>query len=214
MAKRDDERYPTMSELAEALGVYLHLRTTTPQPLPSAVAPVARASNGVQPHEAKATDEVDRCRGALQSGGPVASQVNEFPVAVLAPAGLLKSWHRWTTTVATFALGRRSRRYRDPRAFASLRKQLLATLRAGAAEVHGPERDFYLALEQLISPWVSLRSLARQDREILGHLLSCSQNVEQILQRRTAGVAVGVRLAAVAVLVLASALLVWGMVIR
>ncbi len=254
MAKRDDKRYSTMNELADALGVYLHLRTTAPKPLPPAVEPVEpvkfvepvtpvesvepvesvtsvrsvrsvrsvtpvepveSASNDLQRYEAEATDEVDRCRDALQSKGRLAGQVSESPVPELAAAGLLQSWHQWTETVATFALGKRSRRYRNPRTFASLREQLLATLRAGAAKVDGPERDFYLALERLISPWVSLRCLAREDREILGHLLSCSQNVERMLQPPDAEAAVGVWPAAVALgLLLALALLVWGMVIR
>ena len=98
-----------------------------------------------------------------------------------------------------------------------MRKQLLATLRERAAEVDGPRRDFYLALEQLVLPWVSLHSLEREDREILGHLLRCSQNVERMLQPPAEEVTVVRWPAAVAlvlVLALALALLVWRMVIR
>ena len=124
MAKRDDERYATMSELAAALGVYLRRHTTPSQPPSTAVAPVL-------PHEVRASDEADPCRGAREWGEPSTGQVNERPVAVavLAPAGFLKSWNQWTATVASIARGRLSRRSTDPQAFASLRKQLLVTLR-------------------------------------------------------------------------------------
>src|SRR5262249_10112066 len=142
-----------------------------------------------------------------------ADQIAEVPVAIQAPASLLKSWRRWTATVATFALGRRSRRFRDPRAFTTLRNQLLATLRARAAEIDGPERDFYLTLEEVISPWVHLRSLARQDREILGDLLARCRQIERILKHRSKGATSGAMVATVSfVLAVAAALLCWGLV--
>ena len=139
MAKRDDERYATMSELAAALGVYLRRRTTPPQSPSTAVAPVLPGSNDAQPHEARASDEADPCRGAREWDGPSTGQVNECPVAVavLAPAGLLKSWRRWTATIASFAQGRLSRRFTDPQAFGALRNQLLVTLRARARRSTG-----------------------------------------------------------------------------
>ena len=104
-----------------------------------------------------------------------------------------------------------------------------------AAEVHGPEREFYLRLEGLISPWVSIRSLAREDREILHDVLARCQQVQRILEGRSGevaagevaagevaaggvaagGVAAGGWLAVVSVvLAVASALLFWGLVIR
>jgi predicted Ser/Thr protein kinase len=192
MAKRDDERYATMSELAAALGVYLR-RTAPPRSPSTAVAPVLLGSNNAQPHEVRASDEADPCRGAREWGGPSTGQVNECPVAVavLAPAGLLKSWNQWTATIASFARGRLSRRSTDPQAFAALRNQLLVTLRARAADVQGPEREFYLRLEGLISPWVSMRSLAREDREILHYVLARCQQVERILEGRSGRVAAG-----------------------
>lgn len=215
MAKRDDERYATMSELAAALGVYLRHRTTPPQSPSTAVAPVLPGSNDAQPHEARASDEADPCRGACEWGGPSTGQVNECPVAVLAPAGLLKSWRRWTATIASFARGRLSRRSTDQQAFTRLRNQLLVTLRARAAEVQGPEREFYVHLEGLISPWVSVRSLAREDREILRDLLARCQQAERILERHSAAGAAGGWLAVVSlVMAVASALLFWGLVIK
>ena len=131
MAKRDDERYASMSELAAALGVYL---PPPHHPYPAAInrrRAVLLGSNDAQPHELRASDEADPYRGAREWGGPSTGQVNERPVAVavLAPAGLLKSWNQWTATIASIARGRLSRRATDPQAFAALRKQILVTLR-------------------------------------------------------------------------------------
>jgi serine/threonine protein kinase len=215
MAKRDAERYAMMTELAAALGVYLRGGTTSPQSPSSAVAPVAPASEPGQLYGAGASEEADQNNDARQLDGHSTGQVNECPVAVLAPVSLLKSWRRWTATVACFARGRLSRRSMDLQAFTTLRNELRATLRARAAEVDGPERDFYLSIEALISPWVSLRSLAREDREILRDLLARCQEVERILGHRSWGVAAGGWLAAVSVvLAVALALLFWGLVIK
>ncbi len=215
MAKRDDERYATMSELAAALGVYSRRRSTPRQSPSTAVAPVLPASNNTQPHKAAVSHEADPCIGARQWGRPATSRVNEYPVALLAPAGLLESWRRWRAIVASFALRRPSRRFMDQQAFTALRNQLLVTLRARAAEVHGSEREFYLLLEGLITPWVSVRSLAREDREILQYLLARCQQVEQILERPSADATAWGWLVAVSlVLGVAGTLLFWGLVIK
>ncbi len=103
----------------------------------------------------------------------------------------------------------------DQQAYTSLRNQLLVTLRARAAEVQGPEREFYLRLEGLISPWVSVRSLAREDREILQDLLARCQQVERMLERRSARASAWGWLVAVSlVLGVASTLLLWELVIK
>jgi hypothetical protein len=144
-----------------------------------------------------------------------AGQVNQIPVPVLAPAGLLKSWRRWRGTVESIALRRKSRRLWNQRAFTALRNQLLTTLRARATEAQEPERDFYLALEQLVIPWLTLQSLAREDREILHDLLVRCQQVEWILEHRSAGIAArGWLVPVTLVLVVLSALLFWALVIR
>jgi hypothetical protein len=212
MAKRDQERYATMIELAAALGAYLR-RPPPPRSPSAAVAPVLPASDDIQPHGAGASVEDEPRRGALESGGPSSGQVDECPVTVLAPAGLLKSWRQWTATVACFARGRPSRRSMDQHAFTILRDQLLAFSRARAAEAGGAEREFYLRIEGLLLPWVSVWSLAREDREILGDLLARCRQVECILERRPAGVAAGAWLAAILlVLMAASALLFWALI--
>jgi hypothetical protein len=164
--------------------------------------------NDVRPEVAQASDEADLPCSAHPEGGPSAEKVSVRPVAVIAPAGLLKSWRQWTAVVECFALGRRSRRSRDKQAFEMLRKQLLTTFRARAAEAEGPERDFYRGLEELVSPWVSLWSLAREDREILCDLLARCHRVERVLRGRS-GSARAWLAAMVLALAAASALLSW-----
>jgi len=94
MAKRDDERYATMSELAAALGEYLRRRSTPRQSPSTAVAPVLPAPNHTEPHEADTSAEAEPCSGDLQGGRPSTDLVAECPVTLLAPAGLLKSWRQ------------------------------------------------------------------------------------------------------------------------
>jgi hypothetical protein len=216
MAKRDVERYGTMTDLATALGLYLRCCANTPEPLSFTIPPVLLSpSNDAQPDNRAAPNEPEVNTGAGQWDGRTEVRSNEGPVALLAPADLLRSWHQWTAIVASFALRRRSRRYRDPQAYLTLRKQLLATLGARIAEVDGQERDFYLWVEALISPWVSTRSLAQQDKEILCDLLARCRLVDRILKHRSRDVAAGRTLAAVSVVLAAvSALLCWGFVIR
>jgi serine/threonine protein kinase len=215
MAKRDDERYVKMSDLAAALGAYLRSRTTVPQAQSSAVAPVLPGANDPQRPEAIESNETDTWRAEGQWGGFVPDQVDEWPAVVLAPAGFLKSWRRWTATIECFATGRLTRRLADRRAFRTLRKQLLVTIRQRVSEVDGPEREFYLSLEEMVLPWVSLISLAREDREILQDLLYRCQHVERILKRRSARVTAGGWIAVASlVLAAASALLIWSFVIN
>src|SRR5262249_31572251 len=106
-----------------------------------------------------------------------------LPAAAIAPADLLKSWGHWTATVECFALGRRVRRYMDRRAFETLRGRLLATCQEHAAD-DGPERALYGCLGELVTPWVSLRSLAREAREILRDLLARCPQVERVMGGR------------------------------
>jgi hypothetical protein len=209
MAKRVEERYATMGELAAALGEYLRCRDAPLRSPSSTVAPVLPMFNDVRPEEAQASDEADPPCSARPEGGPTAEKVSVCPVAVIAPAGLLKSWRRWTAVVEGFALGRPSRRFRDKQAFETLRKQLLTTFRARAAEAEGPERDFHRGLEELVAPWVSLWSLAREDREILCDLLARCHQVERVLRGRSESDARALFTAGVLALAAAVALLSW-----
>jgi hypothetical protein len=92
-------------------------------------------------------------------------------------------WSRWTAIVALHARRRPGRRGVDPRAYATLRNDLIAACRS-LAEADGERRSYYTALEDLVRPWIDLRVLARTDREILCTLLSRCREVEQDLGGR------------------------------
>jgi hypothetical protein len=94
-------------------------------------------------------------------------------------------WSRWTAIVELFARRRRSRRRLDPGAYTTLRNELIAACRSLAeTERDGELRSYYTALEDTVRPWLSLRVLARTDREILFTLLSRCREVERELTGR------------------------------
>lgn len=92
-------------------------------------------------------------------------------------------WGRWTAILSLFAQGRPARRRLDPRAYAALRKELIAVCRS-FAEADGPERNLYVGLEETVKPWLNLRVLDRTDREILTGLLLHCREVERQLNGR------------------------------
>jgi len=96
---------------------------------------------------------------------------------------LRDGWSRWTAIVALHVRGRPARRGVDPRAYATLRDELIAACRS-LAEVDDERCSYYTALEDLVRPWINPRVLARTDREILGTLLSLCREVEQDLGGR------------------------------
>src|SRR5262249_16392728 len=73
---------------------------------------------------------------------------------------------------------RPARRRVDPRAYTTLRNELIAACRS-LAETDGERRSYYAALEDMVRPWLSLRVLARTDREILITLLSHCRELER-----------------------------------
>jgi serine/threonine protein kinase len=228
MAKRDAERHASMSELAADLGVYLR-RDTRSQPRPpsdvgSDVAPDLSAATDAGPDEPASSGEPEAFDAAPEPetymavpswDGLLKSQVHGISDVVLPPAGLLKSWREFTETVASFALGRKSRRARDPDAFTALRTRLLATLRARSSQTQEPDAGFYLAMEQLVTPWVSVYSMAREDREILADLLQRCQQVEWILDYRSTEKRTSGWFAAVSIVVaVAFAALLWQLLFK
>jgi hypothetical protein len=79
-------------------------------------------------------------------------------------------WGRWTAIVELFARRRPSRNRLDGRSYAALRTDLIAACRS-AAEADEPRRPFYAGLEELVRPWLDVRTFARADPEILNTLL-------------------------------------------
>ena len=92
-------------------------------------------------------------------------------------------WGRWTAILSLYVRRRPARRRLDPRAYADLRKELIATCRS-LAEAGGPERPFYASLEETVKPWLDLRVFDRTDREILFRLLAHCRKVEHELNGR------------------------------
>jgi hypothetical protein len=96
---------------------------------------------------------------------------------------LRKCWGRWTAIVSLFAKRRPARQRIDPRAYAALRKDLIAACKS-LAGADGERRSYYRALEETVRPWLSLRVFARTDREILSRLLDHCRDVERELWGR------------------------------
>ena len=90
MAKRESERYGSMSELAAALSEYLR-RGSPCQSSSTTVEPVVSESKPSRPDDTETSGETVARRDAVQSAGQATGQVNESPVNVLAPTGLLTS---------------------------------------------------------------------------------------------------------------------------
>ncbi len=92
-------------------------------------------------------------------------------------------WGRWTAILSLFARRSPARRRLDPRAYADLRKQLLAVCRSLAA-ADGPERSFHAGLEETVKPWLDLGAFNRADSEILSGLLEQCRKVDAELNGR------------------------------
>ena len=95
-------------------------------------------------------------------------------------------WGRWTAILSLFARDCPARRRLDPRAYAILRKELIAACRS-LAEADGPDRPFYADLEQTVDPWLNLSVLEHTDCEILSALLRDCREVERKLNGRKWG---------------------------
>jgi serine/threonine protein kinase len=216
MAKREQARYVTMADLASDLTEFLRETRPSPRPTISPIVPpdpgdgaasginrpVESAPRAVAVHPAECGDPIPRHEDMPARPGRV-------PSTPIAPSGLPKAWRRWTAIVASFASGRPTRRTADQRAFEVLRGQLLEALRARAAEADGPERDLLLQLEAMVSPWVSVRSLAREDREILRDLLARCRAAEEFLGGRGSQAGRAVLTAVWLILLAALSLIVW-----
>src|SRR5260221_1619189 len=100
----------------------------------------------------------------------------------IGPAEFRHCWIRWVVYVGLFAKRRAGR----SRARMADYEALYVRLMEGCLlfqESRLGERDVdYRKLEEMIRPWVSLKSLARADRDILLHLVQQSRDVERQLK--------------------------------
>jgi predicted Ser/Thr protein kinase len=180
MAKRPEDRFASMSELAGALGDYLRSsRVSKPAP-PSAepandtpVGPEDAGEESAGIEAATAGVAVDAIEPA-QAAGPGADSV---------PRTLERLWSDWTAIVELFAL-RRSRRHVDWQAYHQLHGGLIEAARARIEQAEPARRAFYRHLEDLALPWLTPKTLAQVDQEILFSLLLCCRRAEQELDVR------------------------------
>ena len=76
---------------------------------------------------------------------------------------------------------RRSRRHVDWEDYDALHKELVAACRAWSEGADGTDRRLYQKLGNLILPWLTPKTLAQADREILFSLLICCRQADQEL---------------------------------
>ena len=184
MAKRPEERFATMGELAVVLGDYLRGSHLAPRPSSTAGSPEAPEADGAGVREAGEQVQVSRSPepASTPGGEPEPAQPREQSGSAAEPATLQKSWRQWTAIVELFAL-RRSRRHVDWQAYHDLHEELIEGCRARAAVADEAKRSFYRQMEDLVLPWLTPKALAQADREILFSLLLFCRQAEQELGR-------------------------------
>ena len=180
--KRVDARYTTMGQLAAALDGYLHCDPPLDSRSQASSATNSPPLDATRPEEIPVPDQAGPHSDLNLPVRTTIEQATECSVEVIASSSLWKAWHQWTRTVEVFAFGLRSRRLPSLRAYQSLHYQLRQSIRARAAVADGPERHLFQKFEEIMTPWVSLRSLAREDREILRDLFVHCHHVERILK--------------------------------
>jgi serine/threonine protein kinase len=188
MAKRPEDRYASMAELAAALGDYLRgsdppARSdppVTPEDSPSQADAAGSGTTPAAPAEGSLA--------AVPTLEAAPGTEPDFPIELCnpalgnEPATLERLWRQWTAIVELFAL-RRSRRHVDWQAYHDLHQGLIEAARARAAEAEGTLRAFFRHLEDLALPWLTPKTLAQVDQEILFSLLLCCRRAEQELHR-------------------------------
>ena len=191
MAKRPEERYASMTELAAALGDYVRRSNGLPPSAPAADASVGSAViDRVGSTESTLQARAEPAFDSVSAGGPGLEPVpivailesNADSDVVVEPATLERLWSQWTAIVELFAL-RRSWRHVNWQDYHDLHQGLIGACRARAALADGELRAFYRHLEDLTLPWLTPKTLAQVDQEILFSLLLCCRRAEQELYR-------------------------------
>lgn len=96
-------------------------------------------------------------------------------------AALQRLWYRWTTIVGLFARQRRGRRRLDALEYAQLYAELLVACHRHGEDGGPEQRQRCERLRELVLPWMSLRTLATAEREILEDLwLRCLEVEREI----------------------------------
>lgn len=125
---------------------------------------------------------------------------------------LRSCWNRWTAIIELFARRRPGRSRVEPRSYAALHRELLATCRALGATADEATRAHCASMEDLAGPWLTPHVLDRADREILLDLMFRCRAIRRELSGRRlpeeSGRWAGLLLL-IAGIVAAGALLVW-----
>ena len=183
MAKVPEDRYATMSEFATALADYLRSSVICrPGSVGSPLADVPEfVDAGAEEVGAESGDE-----SALPFKEDPESEPKtvELPATLPETATLWQAWHQWMAIIDHFAR-RRPRHHVNRNAYDKLYNALVQTCRLQAATADEPTQELYQKLADLVTPWLTPKTLEREDREILFSLLSHCREAEQELRDRT-----------------------------
>src|SRR5258708_6988459 len=94
---------------------------------------------------------------------------------------LRNRWVRWTAIVVLFALRLPAGKRVDTKSYGILYEGLIAICRSLVEATGGTHSDDPGSLERIVRPWMTPRTLAQADREILESLLARCREVEREL---------------------------------
>ena len=184
MAKVPEDRYATMSEFATALADYLRSGSVIRRP-GSAGSPLADVPEFVDAGaEEVGAESGDESALPFKEDPESEPKTVELPATLPETATLWQAWHQWMAIIDHFAR-RRPRHHVNRNAYDKLYNALVQTCRLQAATADGPTQELYQKLADLVTPWLTPKTLEREDREILFSLLSHCREAEQELRDRT-----------------------------
>jgi serine/threonine protein kinase len=184
MAKKVEERYASMRELALALERFLRSRTNTFRP-----AAETACTDEIAAVMGPSTETPDGATLDELARPPIEAPLAQASSAerTVPPTDLMPLWlalHQWIEIIEHFVL-QRSRRSVNHRNYDRLYRMLVQTCQMRAGTTEGATRLFYQRLEDLVVPWMTPRAMECADREILGSLLCYCREAEQALRDRT-----------------------------
>ncbi|GEM_PF-998647 len=100
-------------------------------------------------------------------------------------ASLAQAWQRWTEVIER--LCEKGQCSLSEVAYRQLYDELLECCRTHAARADAADQPFFQQLEEMVTPWLTVRSLASIDRDTLASLLQRCQLIEQQLGIRKNG---------------------------
>jgi serine/threonine protein kinase len=182
MAKRPEDRYATMEELASALTDYLRRSThTSRSPEPVAAPGLHRWADDDPRHSGTPTAIPSRPAEANSAGELAGSATTDQPNPA---ATFWEVWDRWVALVETIVLRPEKRRQLSRALYERSYKELIAACRAKAATASRQERDFYWKLEAFVLPWLTPKAIVQTDRDLLFSLLDQLQELTEEIEGR------------------------------